>query len=107
MADEATVVGIARGTYWLAGCARCGWEYRDRNRAVIMAAQAHCQGCGGDVTVRRPSKDVPGAMVVELELERDVRGRVVNAPEAAPRTHAEQTLDSDALDEYRKRDYYR
>jgi len=71
VADEARVVGVARG-YWAAACSRCDWVYQGRCIEVDSVARGHCRDCGGDVVaMTNPGREVT------LRLERDVAGRVV------------------------------
>ena len=74
MADEATVVGVARGT-WKARCLCCPWDYADACRAVDMAVKTHVSCTGHDAN----AWDSAGTLV--LRLERDVLGRVVPRPD--------------------------
>lgn len=75
MADEAAVVGVARGLR-SAACSRCDWTYTAQAREADMAARGHCSVCGGDVVVLRIGKSRADSEV-ETRLERDVLGRVV------------------------------
>jgi len=86
MADEAKVVGVARGV-WAAACSRCNWIYGPAQcREVDMAMRGHCRSCGGDVV----GMSVPGREV-KLRLERDTNGEVVRG--TAPEVILAQEVD--------------
>lgn len=74
MADEATVVGVARGA-WASRCLNCDWEFSGPCRAVDMALRAHVAGSGHDANAWDQDKKLT------LRLERDVLGRVVHRPD--------------------------
>jgi hypothetical protein len=95
VADEATVVGIARG-YWAAACSRCDWIYKGQCREVDAAARSHCGGCGGDVVaMTNPGRDVT------LRLERNVQGHVVpGSPTTELNAEPELISTEQAMREY-------
>lgn len=74
MADEATVVGLAKGQ-WSSRCLNCGWTFNGPCRMVDMALRAHVAGTGHDANAWDQDKKLT------LRLERDVLGRVVHRPD--------------------------
>jgi len=101
MADEAKIVGIARGMS-SAACSRCDWTYTGQAREVDMSARGHCFVCGGDVVAMRIGKTREDSEVV-LRVERDVLGRVVPGypPEAI-----NATVEAEARRERLRRSSY-